>query len=424
MQHGQSKDHRPDLPQLKVMAAAVAPSGHLVACDVVPGQRADDPLYTPVIARVRAILGQRGLLYAGDCKMAALTTRADIAVHQDYYLTPLPRTGETAQEWDQWIDAIVDGPQVATLIWAGDRLLGGGYEFARSQTASVAGQAHTWTERVQVVRSLALAQHQQAQLERRLIAATAAVHALTPTPGRGKRQIRDAATLHAAIDQVLERHGVSGLLTVTWERQETAVTRYQGRGRGSAHRPTVTQVQVRYAITGVQRDAAAIAARQYRLGWRVYVTNAPVAQLSLPQAVRHYRGGWVLERDFHLVKDLPLGLSPLFVWKDDQIKGLTRLLTLALRLLTLIETQVRQGLTTEQTTLAGLYEGQPHRTTARPTGKRLLKAFARTAITLTYVQTGPTCQRQITPLSTLHEQVLRYLRLPTSIYTALAYNTS
>jgi Mycothiol maleylpyruvate isomerase N-terminal domain len=48
MQRGQSKDHRPDLPQLQLMAAAAAPAGHLIACDVHAGQCADDPLYTPL----------------------------------------------------------------------------------------------------------------------------------------------------------------------------------------------------------------------------------------------------------------------------------------------------------------------------------------------------------------------------------------
>ena len=58
MQLGHSKDHRPDLPQLKLMAAAAEPTGQLVACDVHPGQSADDPLYLPLIDRVRAILGR------------------------------------------------------------------------------------------------------------------------------------------------------------------------------------------------------------------------------------------------------------------------------------------------------------------------------------------------------------------------------
>ena len=424
MQRGHSKDHRPDLPQLKLMAAAAEPSGHLIACDVQPGQSADDPLYTPLVQRVRGMMGRRGLLYAGDCKMAALATRAEIAAHDDFYLVPLPMTGETAAQVETWVTATVDGPQVATLLWDGERLLGAGYEFERPLGAMDNEHPVRWTERVQVIRSLALAQRQQATLDKHLATAEAALWALTPAPGRGKHQIRDEAALQAAIARVLDRHDVAGLLTVTWERQERTVTRYAGRGRGGPARPTRTQVQVRYAITGVQRNEPVIAARQYRLGWRVQVTNAPGARLSLPQAVQHYRGGWSLERDFHLLKDLPLGLSPLFVWKEDQIKGLTRLLTLALRLLTLLETQVRRGVEQTQASLAGLYEGSPTRTTERPTGKRILQAFARAQLTLTHVEMGTRTFWHLTPLSPLHEQLLRYLHLPTSLYTALAYNSS
>jgi transposase len=36
MQRGQSKDHRPDLPQLKLMAAAAEPSGTLLATEIHP----------------------------------------------------------------------------------------------------------------------------------------------------------------------------------------------------------------------------------------------------------------------------------------------------------------------------------------------------------------------------------------------------
>ena len=424
MQRGHSKDHRPDLPQLKLMAAAAEPSGHLIACDVHPGRCADDPLYTPLLQRVRGIVGRRGLLYAGDCKMAALATRAEIAAHQDFYLMPLPLTGETATQVETWVTAIVDGVQEATLLWDEERVLGAGYEFERRLRAIVDGAPVCWTERVQVVRSPTLAQRHQATLEKRLAAAEEELRALTPAPGRGKRQLRDEDTLQVAIARVLERHDVAGLLTATWERHETTVTCYVGRGRGGPDRPTRPQVQVRYALTDVQRNEEAIAARRHRLGWRVQVTNASVDRLPLPQAVRHYRGGWSLERDFHLVKDLPLGLHPLFVWKEEQIKGLTRLLTLALRLLTLLETQVRRGLEQTQEPLAGLYEGSPTRTTERPTGTRILKAFARAPLTLTRVEMGGGISWHLTPLSPLHEQLLRHLHLPTSLYTALADNSS
>jgi transposase len=62
LQFGHSKDHRPDLLQVKVMQVVLDPLGMPLATDVVSGERADDPLYVPCIARVQASLGRHGLL--------------------------------------------------------------------------------------------------------------------------------------------------------------------------------------------------------------------------------------------------------------------------------------------------------------------------------------------------------------------------
>lgn len=424
MQHGHSKDHRPDLPQLKLMAAAAEPSGQMIACDVHPGNAADDPLYVPLIERVRQIVGRSGLLYVGDGKMAALSTRAQIVAHQDYYLTALPLTGETAKQADSWIAAIVDGEQSGELIWDGDELLGAGYEFQRSLQVDDAAGPILWDERVLVVRSVSLARQQAQGLEERLLRAEKELSGLTSAPGRGKRQITDEEALRTAIDQILQRHQVAGLLEIAWQREENNVTRLVGPGRSGPDRPMRNEVRVRYQITTVQRNDAAIQARKHRQGWRFYVTNLPTTSMSLTQAAIHYRGGWSLERNFHLVKDLPLGLSPLFVRRDDQIVGLTYLLTIALRLLTLIETQVRRSLSQTNEVLTGLYEGNPNRATQQPTGKRLLKAFARAKIILTHAEIGEQRLRHLTPLSPLLERILHGLGLPTTLYSRLAANSS
>ena len=47
------------------------------------------------------------------------------------------------------------------------------------------------------------------------------------------------------------------------------------------------------------------------MGWRAQVTNVPKAGLSLEESVVAYRGAWSLERDFHVLKDRPLGIRPL-----------------------------------------------------------------------------------------------------------------
>ena len=424
MQYGHSKDHRPDLTQLKLMLAVAEPQGQVLASQLYSGEHADDPLYVPMMERVRSIVGKTGLLYTGDCKMAAFETRMDIVAHDDYYLTVLPLTGDTRQEIDTWIGAVVEGAQDATLLWDGECLLGGGYEFTRPLTGQYGGQTVSWTERVQVVRSTSFAHAQSRSLEERLQSAETALKTLTPEPGRGKRQIREVDKLQEAIDAVLVQYRVTGLLEMAWQKEEQVKTSYVGRGRGGANRPTRTVRNVRYVITGIQRNETAIEAAQHRLGWRVHVTNMPQKVLGLAQSVVHYRAGYCVEGDFRMLKGKLIGLSPLYVWTDAQIRGLTHLLTIALRLLTLIQMKIRDALGKEEISLAGLYEGQPSRTTNRPTTLRILRAFVREEITLAYITIGEQSSVNLSPLSDVLVSILTYLGLSASLYTSLIQNSS
>jgi transposase len=430
MQLGHSKDHRPDLPQLKLMAAAAQPTSQLIACDIVPGNCADDPLYLPLLRRLRSQLQRQGLLYAGDCKMAALETRADIADFGDYYLMPLPKTGENATLFDSWISRGLQQKdaklQKFTKRDGKDKpfIYARGYEFERDCVYQRNNKTVRWTERVQVVRSEALHRQQARSLDERLQRATDEVSALTPPVGRGHKQIRAEAELQAAIAAVLEQHRVTGLLDVAWQREETVRERQKGRGRPGPGRPTEVISTVRYQVTGVARRAAAIQQAKERLGWRVQVTNLPKQRATLEAALLLYNGGWSVERDFHLLKDRPLGIQPLYVRDEEQIVGLTRLLTIALRVLTLIELLVRAGLQEAQEELCGLYEGQAKRKTATPTAVRLLKAVCRMQITVTQIQDTEDERWHITPLPPLLQQILGLLELSPKIYTQLAGNTS
>jgi transposase len=424
MQRGHSKDHRPDLPQLKLMAAAAQPTSHMLACDIVPGHCADDPLYLPLIRRVRQQLRQHGLLYTGDSKMSALATRAELVAQKDYYLMPLPRTGDNADQIEAWIDEAARGDQplvnLTRVNEKGKRLIfARAYERQRPQQGEVAGKEVAWTERVQVIRSLELAKRQARQLEERLAEATAALRGLTPPVGRGHKQYREEEALRAAVAEVQQQHRVTGLLTVTWQREEQHKTRYRGSGRGGPGRPTYTTTQVRYGITEVERNEAAIDETKARQGWRVQVTNLPASRWSLRESVLLYNGGWSVERDFHLLKDQPLGIQPLFVREEEQIVGLTRLLTIALRVLTLSELQVRSGLSEAEEKLSGLYEGQPNRTTAYPTAGRCLKAISRMEITATRVASGEEVQWHLTDLPPLLKRIIKLLHLSPTLYTRL-----
>jgi len=154
-----------------------------------------------------------------------------------------------------------------------------------------------------------------------------------------------------------------------------------------------------------------------RLGWRVYGTNQPLEALSLEQAVLAYRSEYQVERSLGRLKGRPLSLTPMYVQRDDHATGLIRLLSIALRVLTLVEFVGRRQLAAAGTKLAGLYAGNPKRETDRPTAERLLEAFA--GITLTIVKGPHQTERYVTALSPLQQRILEMLGFSSALYTRL-----
>ena len=409
-QRGHSKDHRPDLRQLKVMLAGLDPLGVLVGADVVSGNTADDGLYIPMIARLRANLPAQGLLYIGDCKMGALATRAYVAQTGNFYLMPLAQVGELPEQLGKWVDEAVRGKVKLQTVWdvEGKTPLGEAYEFRRTLKAQTETGMHQWGERVLVVHSAAYAQLAVRSLHQRLTKAQAELLALTPPRARGQRQFTDEATLQAAVDAIVARYAVTDLLTITlkYDTERRSVRSY-----GSS--PTRSEERQRYVVQ-VKENRARLRKLEPRLGWRVYATNALTHTLPLEQAVLAYRDEWLIERNCARLKGRTLSLAPLWIHRDDHALGLTRLLTLAARVLAVVEYQMRRSLAQEHREVVGLFPGQPTRSTAQPTTERLLRAFQ--TVSLTLVQKGPQIFYLLTPLTSLQRTILHDLACPANLY--------
>ena len=188
------------------------------------------------------------------------------------------------------------------------------------------------------------------------------------------------------------------------------MTYYVGRGRPSAKDPSRKRSKTQFQLT-FERQAEAIREAEQLAGWRIYVTNMTVEQLSLSQAVAYYRDQWQLENGFHRFKRGQLPALPIYLSNEERITGLMFVLTIALRFFTLIEFQVRRQLQAEEQEIAGLYAGNPKRQTKRPTAEQLLQAFE--DITLYHHRDG-TCE--ITPLNDLQRRILQLMNIPDSIY--------
>jgi transposase len=397
------------------MLSALDPLGLPLVTQVVAGNAADDPLYLPAIKQVSQSLPGHGVLYVGDCKMAALSTRAYVQAQGDYYLCPLANTQMPASELDAFLQPVWNGecPLLAVhraTAEGEDEVIAEGYEQCIELSSEVEGQPVTWTERRLVVRSVKQAQAATAALYARLGKAQAALTQLT-VHKQGKPVYRDADSLQQAAQALLKAHQVQGLIQLQIDEQ---VAERPVRAYGT--HPAAVRVQCTFHLHS-EVDKVALSAAMRRLGWRVYVTNHPKQTLTLEQAVLAYRDEYLVERGFGRLKGKPLSLSPMSVQSDQRATGLIHLLSLALRILTILEGRCRQRLADQHESLPGLYAGNPKRTTSRPTAEALLQAFQ--LIHLSVVALGQQTHRHLTPLSELQQRILGLLDISPIIYGRL-----
>ena len=291
------------------------------------------------------------------------------------------------------------------------RQIAEGFERTEELAVQVDGRTVSWTERRLVVRSFSLAQTAVRGLHARLARAQAELGALTKRK-RGKKVWHEGDELRQAAEGILLQRGVVGLLQL--EVQEVIHERPL---RAYGQRPHTVRVEKQLRLQ-VTVDTQAVQATERTLGWRVYATNHLVGRLPLAHAVLAYRDEYLAEHDFRRLKNKPLSLSPMYLRNDERVKGLIRLLTIGLRVLTVLEFVVRRRLAQAHTKLVGLYSDSPKHATARPTAERLLEAFK--GITLTIIHLGEQTHRHLTPLSDLQQRILALLGLPMELYTGLS----
>ena len=406
-QLGHSKEHRPDLPQLKINQATLDPLGLPLTMTIVSGERADDPLYVPEIRKVQDCLTEHGVLYVGDCKMAALPTRAYVAGSEDYYLCPLPAVQMPASELQELLIPVWTGQQTLTPVHRASqetpdesKHIADG--FAYHVTLKV-GDVQ-WQETRLVVHSLKHADAKQKALDKRIEQAQQEIEEINQR-GRGRKHL-DLEQTQAAVETILKKREVTDLLNVQYEVQTQTTTK---RAYGGKSAQDVTRVEV---TVQTKRKDTAYEECVRTLGWRVFASNDP--ELSLEEAVLAYREEYIIERGFNRLRGKTLGMTPLYLNSTTRIKGLIRLLCIGLRVLCIVEFTVREALRKKAEKLANIYAGNPKRCTAKPTTEMMLRAF--TGINAVEVGFGESSWHSVTPLNAVQARILDLLGLPATIY--------
>jgi transposase len=118
------------------------------------------------------------------------------------------------------------------------------------------------------------------------------------------------------------------------------------------------------------------------------------------------------------LKGRPLGLTPRYLTDEGRRQGLVYLLSLALRLLSLLEWVVRERRRQQGTKLPGIYAGQPGRQTDRPSAELLLRAMQ--TISVRVVEINGQTHALLSPLTEVQRRLLALWDRPPDLYEKVA----
>ena len=419
LQHGYHKHHA-NLPQFKLKLCTLDNEVNHFAYPVchltVNGKTADDELYIAIIQQSKEVLSgisalQAGNLYVGDSKFGAVLNRLFVHKQLDYYLMPLSLVQLPAEQRRALIDTEQSTKQVLRQDQNKQKVIATGFEIKQDMEVDDGDAIYKWQERRLFVCSESYATSQKIGLEKRLDKASVSIAHLTKR-SQGKKVLQNKEEYNLAIDAILKENKVEGLLQVQIIEHQEKVTK-----RAYGDKPKRVEIKSEFELV-IEREETAIAAQKKYMGWQVYATNAPQSLLSFEQCVWKYRYQSNIESRFDDIRNKMAALLPVYLQKEERIKGLVNILLLALKVCSMMEYKVAQQLQQNKELLYRVFEGNPNRGTDRPSAKRILKAFDEISIS-TVFDKGVFQFAFVTPLKPVQVKILQLLGLSTSIYDDL-----
>jgi transposase len=422
LQYGYHKHHA-DLPQFKIKLCTLDnelnhfayPVTHLT----VSGNTSDDELYIPIIRQSKSVLSgisgyEKGNLYVGDSKFGSIENRAYVCKGEDYYLLPLSLVQFSQKDRQDLIKNSDKSSYIEVLRKEGEDIIkiAEGFEITQQLDYQSDGAPLSWSERRLFVHSTAYAKSQQHAFDNRLAKVIAQLEDL-PIRKQGKKNLVTTEAYQETIDKLLKDNNLEDFLVLKIQSTETTKER-----RAYGSKPVRTEITSTFSIQ-ISKNDTRIEEHKSLLGWQVYATNAPQALLGFEKCVFKYRHQSNIESSFDDLRNKVTHLVPIYLQKEERIKGLVNLLLLALKVCAVLEYKIAEALSKNDEPLYNTYEGNPKRGTKKPSTKRILNAFEGISIALVFGNYK--LQFAImTKLEPVQTKILKLLNIEKNIYDTLA----
>jgi len=272
VRHGYSRDHRGDRPQI-VYGLLCDPDGRPIAIEVFPGNTADPPTFTAMVARVRKRFGINRVVFVGDRGM--ITTAR---INEDL-------RGVAGLDW------------IAALRAEGIRKLrdAGSIQmslFDKQNLAEVTSE-HFPGERLVVCRNPALAQERSRKREELLQATEKNLEPIRQATLRKKNRLRGEKEIGLRVGKVINKYKMAKHFDL--EVSDTSFTYCRKE----------SQIREEAALDGL------------------YVVRSSVDKklFDADQVVDTYKSLSRVERAFRCMKTVDLSLRPIYHRNDDRIRA-------------------------------------------------------------------------------------------------------
>lgn len=401
--HGYSKQRRSDQPFSKVMLSSLDPLAVPLAVDLLKGSGPDVDHYIPLIERVQSMFENTGNLYVGDSQLGSMPNRIAIQSAGDYYLCPLGKKQVSEDQLNIYLDQIgASHKGLPSLFAEANSKRKAVYFYETSERLSTGQEQENWSERRILVYSPDYAKGLVKSFTNRLAEAENKMAKLVISK-KGRRNPKTLKDLHVRTAAIIKQYKVDGCFELKFKEhiEQVKVNKYKDR-------PDRIEKKVRLELK-ITRNKTVIEQQKLRLGWQVYGSNIPTILMETADLVKVYREEYRIEHLFDYLLNRHTALLPVYLKKEHRVKGLVRLLSLAMRCSMLIQYRVRSALAQRKEVLTDLYPGNKGRKTAQPTTPMILRAFR--GIIAVYLTNGSI---ETIALNDTQTRILELLKIPES----------
>jgi transposase len=272
IKRGYSRDHRADRPQI-VYGLLCDSDGRPIAIEVFPGNTADPPTFTQIVARVRKRFGINRIVFVGDRGM--ITTAR---INEDL-------RGVTGLDWisalrTEGIRKLYDAGAIQMSL------------FEKQDLAEVTSE-HFPDERLVVCRNPALADERARKRESLLQATEEKLEAIRVATSRRRNPLRGESEIGLRVGKVINKHKVGKHFELTITDNSFTYSRNE------------LQIQEEAALDGL------------------YVVRSSVEKkrMDSEQVVGTYKSLAKVERAFRCMKTVDLSLRPIYHHNEDRIRS-------------------------------------------------------------------------------------------------------